>query len=124
MSEHEALLNLQSNDAISKGKAIVPLIYALLAAIAPLLFGYFTASVVDLASSLVGSYTLGYTSPIGDDLRNDLDLTEAQTSLFGSMVNVGAMIGSLIGGQILDLIGRRWYEHMTVHTPSQSTSLL
>eukprot|EP00053_Salpingoeca_punica_P008839 m.78958 g.78958 ORF g.78958 m.78958 type:complete len:528 (-) comp14770_c0_seq2:332-1915(-) len=73
-----------------------PLIYSLLVAIGPLMFGY----------------TLGFTSPIGKVLESPsseggVGLSSDQNSLFGSIVNVGAMIGAILGGYLTDKIGRR-----------------
>ncbi len=55
---------------------------------------------------------MGYTSPY--DLKKPVHeggygLTEAQDSLFGSMVTVGAIGGALLGGALLDSIGRTLY---------------
>jgi hypothetical protein len=40
-------------------------------------------------------------------MKDDLNLQAAEQDLFGSMVNVGAMMGALSGGFFLDFIGRR-----------------
>jgi SP family facilitated glucose transporter-like MFS transporter 8 len=56
------------------------------------------------------SFTLGFTSPYkltDSNPSKGYDLSDSQASLFGSLVNVGAIMGALIGGVSLDLIGRR-----------------
>eukprot|EP00730_Choanoeca_flexa_P017114 TRINITY_DN8198_c0_g1_i3.p1 TRINITY_DN8198_c0_g1~~TRINITY_DN8198_c0_g1_i3.p1 ORF type:complete len:505 (+),score=112.64 TRINITY_DN8198_c0_g1_i3:113-1627(+) len=74
-----------------KASFVAPLVFSLLAGIGALAFGY----------------TLGYTSPIGTDLENDLHMSKSESDLFGSLVNVGAMVGALSGGFFLDFAGRR-----------------
>lgn len=64
--------------------------------------------------TLVSRFTLGFTSPY--DLTKPKDkggfnLSNDENSLFGSMVNVGAMVGSLLGGSLLDFAGRSQYVH-------------
>eukprot|EP00045_Choanoeca_perplexa_P007224 m.63910 g.63910 ORF g.63910 m.63910 type:complete len:503 (+) comp13983_c0_seq1:423-1931(+) len=75
----------------SKASVATPLTFSLLAALGALGFGY----------------TLGFTSPIGTDLQNDLKMSKSENDLFGSMVNVGAMVGALAGGFFLDFAGRK-----------------
>lgn len=55
---------------------------------------------------------MGFTSPISDDLKASSDnggvgITDDQNSLFGSIVTVGAMAGSMCGGMIADKFSRR-----------------
>eukprot|EP01018_Ginkgo_biloba_P008198 Gb_25440 [translate_table: standard] len=49
----------------------------------------------------------GYSSPAEDGIIKDLKLTVSQYSLFGSLSNVGAMVGAIASGQIADYIGRK-----------------
>ncbi|CAN6924138.1 unnamed protein product [Brassica oleracea] len=55
----------------------------------------------------ITNYQIGYSSPVQSDLTNDLNLSVAEYSLFGSILTVGAMIGTAMSGRISDLIGRR-----------------
>ncbi|KAL0550983.1 hypothetical protein IC582_010053 [Cucumis melo] len=65
-------------------------------------------------SSLVavcGSYEFGtcagYSSPTQSAIINDLHLSLAEFSLFGSILTFGAMIGAITSGPIGDLLGRK-----------------
>ncbi|CAF2265823.1 unnamed protein product [Brassica napus] len=49
----------------------------------------------------------GYSSPAQAAIRNDLFLTIAEFSLFGSLLTFGAMIGAITSGPIPDLVGRK-----------------
>ncbi|KAL2942224.1 Sugar transporter ERD6-like 5 [Bienertia sinuspersici] len=50
---------------------------------------------------------MGYTSPVQSGIIADLSLSTAAYSLFGSMLTVGGLLGSLICGKFTDYIGRR-----------------
>nr|VDC76347.1 unnamed protein product [Brassica rapa] len=67
----------------------------------------FLTTFVAVAGSFVFGSAIGYSSPVQSDLTNDLNLSVAEYSLFGSILTVGAMIGAAMSGRISDLIGRR-----------------
>ncbi|XP_048414717.1 solute carrier family 2, facilitated glucose transporter member 8 isoform X1 [Stegostoma tigrinum] len=56
-------------------------------------------------------FVLGYSSPAIPELQTDsnphLNLDSTQASWFGSLVTVGAAVGGIIGGWIVDKIGRK-----------------
>ncbi|GAB4855498.1 hypothetical protein Ancab_024116 [Ancistrocladus abbreviatus] len=49
----------------------------------------------------------GYSSPVEDEIMSDLGLSTADFSLFGSLLTVGGLLGSLFSGKLTDCIGRR-----------------
>ncbi|XP_024028783.1 sugar transporter ERD6-like 7 isoform X2 [Morus notabilis] len=61
--------------------------------------------------AVCGSYEFGtcagYSSPTQSAIREDLNLSLADYSLFGSILTFGAMIGAITSGTIADLIGRK-----------------
>ncbi|XP_027368850.1 sugar transporter ERD6-like 16 [Abrus precatorius] len=67
-----------------------------------------------LLSTLVavcGSFSfgtcVGYSAPTQAAIREDLNLSLAEFSLFGSLVTIGAMLGAITSGRITDFIGRK-----------------
>ncbi|KAL6564285.1 hypothetical protein OROMI_015735 [Orobanche minor] len=67
---------------------------------------YFSTFVAVCGSYAFGSCA-GYSSPTQTAIREDLNLSLAEYSLFGSILTFGAMIGAVTSGKIADYIGRK-----------------
>ncbi|KAF2287741.1 hypothetical protein GH714_002522 [Hevea brasiliensis] len=50
---------------------------------------------------------VGYSAPTQSAIMEDLNLTTAQYSLFGSILTIGGMVGAVTSGRIADYIGRK-----------------
>ncbi|KAF8016868.1 hypothetical protein BT93_H2161 [Corymbia citriodora subsp. variegata] len=61
--------------------------------------------------AVCGSYVFGnavsYSSPAESGIMDELGLSLAEYSVFGSILTVGGLLGALCSGKIADLIGRR-----------------
>ncbi|XP_057814282.2 sugar transporter ERD6-like 6 isoform X2 [Cryptomeria japonica] len=78
-------------EATSRESSINAVLCTLIVALGPLQYGF----------------TTGYSSPTESSIMNDLNLTISEFSLFGSLSNVGAMIGAMVSGLLADYIGRK-----------------
>ncbi|KAF4714947.1 hypothetical protein FOZ63_024461, partial [Perkinsus olseni] len=89
-----------------------------------------TCAVLSVSASLFGALlfglSLGFSGPAIDTMRNTVTTTggdpiqigqgssffvlrtDNEASLFGSMVNIGAIVGALGGGPVNEKIGRKW----------------
>lgn len=66
----------------------------------------FSTLVAVLGSYVFGS-AVGYSSPAQSGIMNDMGLSLAEYSVFGSIFTIGAMIGAIMSGRLADYIGRR-----------------
>ncbi|XWS46747.1 hypothetical protein CRYUN_Cryun14cG0094600 [Craigia yunnanensis] len=60
-----------------------------------------------LFNSNVFTFQMGYSAPVQSAITKDLDLSVVEFSVFGSIINVGSMIGAITSGRIADFIGRK-----------------
>ncbi|KAL1832515.1 hypothetical protein ACET3Z_002166 [Daucus carota] len=65
------------------------------------------STLVSVCGSFEFGSCVGYSAPTESGIREDLDLTLAQFSMFGSLVTVGATIASFTCGAVTDFIGRK-----------------
>ncbi|CAN0914325.1 Sugar transporter ESL1 [Linum grandiflorum] len=77
------------------------------------------AVVLSTMVAVCGAFAMGcaagYSSPAGNGIMKDLNLSVAQFSVFGSIMTIGGMLGSLINGKMADRIGRKgtmWVSEM------------
>ncbi|KAI8025131.1 Sugar transporter ERD6-like 5 [Camellia lanceoleosa] len=63
---------------------------------------------VAVSGSFAYGFASGYSSPAESGIMADLGLSTADYSLFGSMLTIGGMLGSIVSGKVADLIGRRF----------------
>ncbi|KAL5566159.1 hypothetical protein UlMin_029323 [Ulmus minor] len=62
---------------------------------------------VALCGSLCAGCITGYSSPAQSGIMEDLNLSVAAFSVFGSIETVGGMVGGIVTGRLSDLIGRK-----------------
>ncbi|KAJ6757255.1 SUGAR TRANSPORTER ERD6-LIKE 1-RELATED [Salix koriyanagi] len=65
------------------------------------------SSFVSLWGSFSYGCAVGYSSPAESGIMEDLGLSVAAYSVFGSILTIGGMVGAILSGKMTDLIGRR-----------------
>ncbi|CAL5397378.1 unnamed protein product [Camellia sinensis] len=62
---------------------------------------------IAVSGSYVFGSAVGFSSPAQSGIMDDLGLSLAQYSVFGSIMTIGAMVGAVMSGKLADLFGRR-----------------
>ncbi|XP_071723819.1 LOW QUALITY PROTEIN: sugar transporter ERD6-like 16 [Rutidosis leptorrhynchoides] len=65
------------------------------------------STAVAVSGSFEFGSCVGYSAPTQSAIRDDLKLSLAQFSMFGSILTIGAMLGAVTSGRIADFIGRK-----------------
>uniref|UniRef100_G3MR35 Major facilitator superfamily (MFS) profile domain-containing protein n=1 Tax=Amblyomma maculatum TaxID=34609 RepID=G3MR35_AMBMU len=67
---------------------------------------YFTVFTAYLGSLAFG-FAITYSSPALPDVRQKMNFTVEESAWFGSLVKCGSIFGGLLGGQLVNILGRR-----------------
>ncbi|GMY39321.1 sugar transporter ERD6-like 5 isoform X5 [Fagus crenata] len=89
------------NNRVNGGRSIV--VNSGSAATAVVVF----TTLIAVCGSYVFGAAIGYSSPVESAIMEDLGLSLAEYSVFGSIMTIGAMLGAVLSGRIADLLGRR-----------------
>ncbi|KAK4405633.1 Sugar transporter ERD6-like 16 [Sesamum angolense] len=71
------------------------------------IFTVLLSTFVAICGSFEFGICVGYSSPTQSSIRQDLNLSLSEFSLFGSIITIGAMFGSITSGRIADYLGRK-----------------
>lgn len=65
------------------------------------------STLVAACGSIAYGFAVGYSSPAESGIMEDLELSIADYSVFGSILTFGGMIGALLSGRVADIVGRK-----------------
>ncbi|GMY39319.1 sugar transporter ERD6-like 5 isoform X2 [Fagus crenata] len=65
------------------------------------------STLIAVCGSYVFGAAIGYSSPAESGIMEELGLSLAQYSVFGSIMTIGAMVGATLSGRVADLLGHR-----------------
>ncbi|EEF49773.1 sugar transporter ERD6-like 5 isoform X2 [Ricinus communis] len=65
------------------------------------------STIIAICGSFGSGCATGYSSPAESGIREDLGMSVAAYSVFGSVITAGGVMGSLVSGKMADVIGRR-----------------
>ncbi|KAJ6434365.1 hypothetical protein OIU84_017965 [Salix udensis] len=85
--------NFISSDKPNDGSSLTPVL--------------FLSAIVALSGNFCFGFAAGYTSTAEFEMMEDLGMSIAAYSFFGSILTIGAAIGAILSGKIADFVGRK-----------------